>query len=73
MLVDWLFELGEKFKQSNLTVHIAVGYLERAHAKGFFRKKEGTLKDINDLRKVAVACLVMASKYDELDDRIPFN
>lgn len=30
VLVDWLFEIGERFDQSNLTVHIAVSYLERA-------------------------------------------
>lgn len=30
ILIDWLFEIGEKFKQSNLTIHIAIAYLERA-------------------------------------------
>lgn len=36
-LVDWLFEIGEKFKQSNLTIHIAIAYLERAFSLSFDR------------------------------------
>ena len=29
VLIDWLFEVGERFRQSNLTIHIAIAYLER--------------------------------------------
>jgi len=31
VLIDWLFEIGERFRQTNLTIHIAIAYLERAY------------------------------------------
>jgi hypothetical protein len=34
--------------------------------------KEGRIKDEQQLRTLAITCLLLASKYDELDDRIPF-
>lgn len=34
--------------------------------------KEGLYKTDSQLRLLAVTCLLIASKYDELDDKIPF-
>ena len=28
-IIDWLFAIGDQFKQRNLTVHISIVYLER--------------------------------------------
>jgi hypothetical protein len=91
LLIDWLFEVGEKFLQSNLTIHIAIAYLERAFQKDFhlvenikkaetkndsswskFLKSTSILKDEGYLRLLALTCLLLAAKYDELDDKIPF-
>jgi len=55
-----------------LTIHIAIAYLERAYQNGLYKTKEARLKSENQLRVLAVTCLLLASKYDELDDRIPF-
>jgi hypothetical protein len=35
VLIDFIFEIGERFNLTNLTIHIAVAYLERAYQKGF--------------------------------------
>ena len=35
VLIDWLFEIGEQFYQSNLTIHIAIAYLEKCYMLGF--------------------------------------
>ena len=37
MIIDWIFELGEKFKQRNLTVHIAIHYLNICYSKGMHK------------------------------------
>jgi len=69
-LVDWLFELGEMFEQSNLTTQIAITYLERAYFMGL--SKVGVPDDsVHGQRTLAVTCLLLASKLDELDERIP--
>ena len=31
ILIDWIFEVGEKFQLSNLIIHIAIANLERAY------------------------------------------
>lgn len=60
---------GDQFKQKNLTIHIAVGYLERCFQLGLFKDLQS--KEIQQ-KTLALACLEIASKYDELDDNIPF-
>jgi hypothetical protein len=27
-LIDWIFEIGDKLKQSNLTIHTAAAYID---------------------------------------------
>jgi len=62
--------------QTNLTIHIAIAYLERLYFLGYDKiiDKKGMQyqKSQEELRKLTVTCLLLASKYDELDDRIPF-
>ena len=77
-LIDYIIELGDRFKQRNLTIHIAVEYLDLALAK----YSEILLNRIKDQSKVdtkedhsnlwAIVSLILASKYDEIDKRIPF-
>ncbi len=63
-LVDWIFEMGEKLKQRILTTHLAVVYLDilLQDEKIFDKIKQEVLP---------VACLLLAAKFDELDDNIP--
>jgi len=37
-----------------------------------FHLQDKKAKTDNQLRLLAVTCLLLASKYDELDDKIPF-
>lgn len=60
--------MGERFLQTNLTIHIAIGYLEKC----YYLKLHRELGCEKQLRLLAIVCLIVASKYDELDDRIPF-
>lgn len=61
--MDWIFEVGDKLKQRNLTIHIACAYLERL-------MHEYEISG-NKLELTALTSLLIASKYDELDDNIP--
>ena len=61
-LVDWLFEVGDKLEQRTLTIHQAVRYLDIVLHNQPGRARTDTL---------AVTCLFIASKFDELDDKIP--
>lgn len=70
VLIDWIFEVGEKFQQSNLIIHIAIAYLERAYQLGLQKAPASSLD--SHLRTLALTCLLLAAKYDELDDKIPF-
>ena len=61
-LVDWLFEVGDKLEQRTLTIHQAVRYLDILLHNSPARARPDLL---------AVTCLFIASKFDELDDKIP--
>ena len=61
-LVDWLFEVGDKLEQRTLTIHHAVRYLDIILHNSPARSRPDLL---------AVTCLFIASKFDELDDKIP--
>jgi len=65
--IDWLFEIGDFLRQTNLTTHIAIAYLERACLLGLDKGRSET-----KMRTLAFTCLLLASKYDELDERIPY-
>ena len=63
-LVEWTVELGDKLNQSNLTIHIALTYVD------LLLPSEPSL-DKKSLQLMALTSLLLASKYDELDDNIP--
>jgi hypothetical protein len=73
-----MIELGDRFKQSNLTIHIAVEYLDKAlskHADILLNRISdpslvGTRRDHSNMW--AIVSLMLASKYDEIDKKIPF-
>ena len=77
-LIDYVIELGDRFKQSNLTIHIAVVYLDKALAKYsdiLLKRLANASKDkpYEDHSNLwAIVALMLASKYDEIDRRIPF-
>jgi len=55
--------MGEKLKQRNLTIHLAVAYLDlMMHQPSFSEERQELL---------ALTCLLLSSKFDELDDNIP--
>lgn len=76
--IDYIIELGDRFGQSNLTIHIAVDYLNKAlkkHSEMLTSKLYDpsvidTDKDHWNLW--AGVCLMLASKYNEIDCKIPF-
>jgi Cyclin, N-terminal domain len=62
--VDLIFEIGEKLRQRILTTHLAVVYLDIL------------LQDTNIFEYIKqdllpCTCLLLASKFDEVDDNIP--
>ena len=77
-MVDYIIELGDRFKQTNLTIHIAVSFLDRAlatHADILLNRLNVEQEDIEKEDHSwlwAVVSLMLASKYDEIDMKIPF-
>lgn len=72
-LVSRLMEMGHKFKQRDKTLHIAVELLDRY----FLDRKNQSERDIQPMsaRVLTVyltTCFLVASKYDEIDDRLVF-
>lgn len=72
--MDWIFEVGDKLRQSNLTIHTAACYLDL-----LLHEYESEMTP-DKLHIVAITSLLLAckpislssiAKYDELDDNIP--
>ena len=63
-IVESIFEFGDKLKQRNLTIHLAVTFADilLQDEKIFDKIKQETL---------ICTCLLLASKFDEIDDNIP--
>ena len=63
-IVESIFEFGDKLKQRNLTIHLAVTFVDilLQDEKIFDKIKQETL---------ICTCLLLASKFDEIDDNIP--
>ncbi|KAL0274913.1 UNVERIFIED_CONTAM: hypothetical protein PYX00_002935 [Menopon gallinae] len=59
VLVDWIFEVQQSFRLLNETVQLAIALLDR-----FMQDHPGIVKD--ELQLVAVACIFLASKYEEM-------
>jgi hypothetical protein len=63
-LVDWLCGIGEGLKQSAITIHKSVAYFDTIIATA-------DKSAISKIKLVALASLMVASKYFELDKNIP--
>ncbi len=62
-LVDYLREVTARVQLSKSTLHIAVAYMDYVLSRHDFPKPK--------LPLIALTCLVLAAKYDELDKNIP--
>lgn len=58
-----VLQVGEEYKLSPLTIHCSVRYLDRLLGTVDVPK--------NKLQLVAMACILVASKYEEAEDVIP--
>lgn len=58
-----MFELGDKLKLHTITIHLAVVYLDWL----LHISPRRTKKDL-----VALVTLLVAAKFDEIDDNLPF-
>lgn len=58
ILVDWLVEVVEEYKLSTETLYLGVGYLDR------YLSKKSVVR--SKLQLVGVACMLLASKYEEI-------
>ncbi len=63
-MVDWIFEMGEKLGQRIITTHLAVTYLD------ILLQDESIFTCIKS-EVLPLTCLLLAAKFDELDDNIP--
>lgn len=71
LLVDWLFEVQQSFKLLNETIQLAIALLDR-----FMQDNPSIPK--HELQLVGVACIFLASKYEEtyppdLDDLVDIS
>lgn len=66
LIIDYIFEMGERFKQRLLTIHTAIVYLDQA----FLTYSSKITQEKAHLW--ALSCLLTASKFDELDRHIPY-
>ena len=63
VLVDWMCEAGDEFGLHISTMHVAVMYLDRLlHTVVVAR---------NELQLVAIACILIAAKYEEIEEVVP--
>ena len=62
ILVDWLIEVHLKFKLLPETLYLTVNLIDR------YLEKQNVLR--NKLQLVGVTAMLIASKYDEVDDNI---
>jgi hypothetical protein len=40
VLIEWMFEVGDKLKQSNLTIHIAIAYLDKIFYDEYMKRTD---------------------------------
>ena len=64
LLVDWLNLMRAKLGISESTFHVAVRYMDYILAQKDYHQSKYQL--------IALSCLAIAAKYDELDQNIPF-
>ena len=80
-MLELICEVGDCLKQSQITIHLAIEYMDR------FILLRNHFTEVNDdnsdgdvanrifeghsLDAVALTCLLLASKFQEIDDNIP--
>ena len=63
VLVDWMCEAGDEFNLHLSTMHVSVMLLDRIlHSVNVTRNK---------LQLVAIACILIAAKYEETEEAVP--
>ena len=62
-LVDWMCEAGDEFGLHISTMHVAVMFLDRILHKVQVERHE--------LQLVAIACILIAAKYEEVEEVVP--
>ncbi len=63
MIVDWMCEFGDVFTLFPATIHIAIKYLDRTLSRLVLPK--------NRLQVVAMACMLIAAKFEESESVVP--
>ena len=80
-MLELVLEVGDCLQQSQLTVHLAVEYMDRFlllrnhYTPDIGSKSDSELAsslfDGHSLDVLGLSCLLLASKFDEIDDNIP--
>jgi hypothetical protein len=65
-MIEWVFNLGDKLKQRSLTLQLAIVYIDKLFLLGKYEEMK------KDKHLWGITALLLASKYDELDENIPF-
>ena len=63
VLVDWMCEAGDEFGLHISTMHVAVMFLDRLLHKVVVAR--------NELQLVAIACILIAAKFEEIEEVVP--
>jgi hypothetical protein len=63
VLVDWMCEAGDEFGLHISTMHVAVMFLDRL--------LHTVVVPRNELQLVAIACILIAAKYEEIEEVVP--
>lgn len=65
-MIEWIFHLGDKLKQRSLTLQLAIVYIDKLFLLGKHNEMQ------RDKHLWGLTALYLASKYDEIDENIPF-
>lgn len=65
-MIEWIFHLGDKLKQRSLTLQLAIVYIDKLFLLGKHSEMQ------KDKHLWGLTALYLASKYDEIDENIPF-
>jgi hypothetical protein len=63
VLVDWICDTGDMFGLHSSTMHVAISYLDRFLHKVVVAR--------NELQLVAIACILIAAKFEEIEEVVP--
>jgi hypothetical protein len=63
VILEWVFDVANHFKQNESTAHLACHYLKQLISS--------PNEPLSQLKLKAVTCIIVASKFDEIDHQIP--